>query len=346
MSKTASQPHQHRSVIAELGKRLRPAPMPAIPKPMLCTLVAEPFDNPKWLFEPKFDGIRILGRFDGKNLTLLSRYGDSQNVPFPEIVEALTKALRWPAIVDGEVVCFDENGRTSFRSLQQRFHLQDQKEIAFRRERLPAYYYLFDLLYIDRYDITGLPLEARKELLREAVKWSSRICLVESKPEQGKKLHRQACADAQEGIIGKLRESRYFQGRSSWWVKIKCIGRQEFVIGGYTDPQRSRVRLGALRVGYYDEQGKRLFYAGKVGAGFNNEMLVDLRRRLEKLEQHASPFADADPPRSSLVHWVRPKLVAEIAFSEWTQHGHLWQPRFEGLRIDKKPQDCRKEKPQ
>ncbi|HLW64999.1 MAG TPA: non-homologous end-joining DNA ligase [Gemmataceae bacterium] len=345
MSKIASRPRQRPSPFAALGKRLTPAPMPPSPKPMLCTLVADPFDNPKWLFEPKFDGVRILGRFDGKSLTLLSRYGDPQNVPFPDIAEALQKALRWPAIVDGEVVCFDDNGHTSFRSLQQRFHLQNPKEIAFRQERYPAYYYLFDLLYIDRYDVTGLPLEERKELLRQTVQWSSRICYTESIPECGKELFRQACADAQEGIIGKFRDSRYVSGRSSWWVKVKCIGRQEFVIGGYTDPQHSRVGLGALLVGYYDEQGKQLLYAGKVGTGFNNETLFDLRRRLEKLEQQESPFVDADPPRGSPIHWIRPKLVAEIAFAEWTQHGHLRQPRYQGLRVDKKPKDCKKERP-
>jgi bifunctional non-homologous end joining protein LigD len=134
-------------------------------------------------------------------------------------------------------------------------------------------------------------------------------------------------------------------GRSGWWVKIKCLGRQEFVVAGFTDPQRSRVGLGALLVGYYSDDGKRLIYAGKVGTGYTRETLLDLRRRLDKLEQEEIPFDEGQPPRGSNVHWVRPQLVAEIAFGEWTQNGLLRQPRFEGLGPDKKPHECRRERP-
>ncbi len=150
-------------------------PIPAAPEPMLCTLLAEPFNHPNWIFEPKYDGLRILARFDGKQVTLLSRYGDPQNVPFPDVVEALGEALDRPAIVDGEVVCFDERGRTSFRELQQRFHLKDLAEVEARRERYPASVYLFDVLYLDGRDVRDLPLRERKELLRKAVRWSERV---------------------------------------------------------------------------------------------------------------------------------------------------------------------------
>jgi len=338
-------PRTRSGLLARLAAQLKPAPLPRLPKPMLCTLVAEPFDNPEWVFEPKYDGLRVLGRFDGEQLTLLSRNEASQNAQFPEIADALRESLKQPAIVDGEVVCFDERGRTSFRLLQQRFHLKNEGEIRARMEKYPAYIYLFDLLYLERYEVTGLPLEERKRLLRQAVRWSDRVLWTEYRVGEGVRLWKQACRHGDEGIIGKHKGSTYVAGRSSWWVKVKCIGRQEFVICGFTDPQRSRVGLGALLVGYYSDDGKRLIYAGKVGTGYTNEMLLDLRERLDKREQKSSPIDEGDPPRGPHVHWVKPELVAEIAFGEWTQNGLLRQPRFEGLRPDKSPRECRRERP-
>jgi bifunctional non-homologous end joining protein LigD len=244
---------------------------------MLCTLVAEPFDNPKWIFEPKYDGLRILGISDGRKLTLLSRNNQAQNVQFPDIVAALQASLKQPAVVDGEIVCLDEHSRSSFRALQQRFHLKDPAEVQTRQEQYPAYLFLFDVLYVDRFDVTGLPLWQRKQLLREIVAWSDRVWWTPFQEKTGKALWRQACREGSEGIIGKHLESRYVAGRSDAWVKVKCIGRQEFVIAGFTDPQRSRVGLGALLVGYYSDDGRRLIYAGKVGTGYTRETLLDLR---------------------------------------------------------------------
>jgi DNA ligase D-like protein (predicted ligase) len=332
-------------LLAGLGQRRKPAPMPAAPQPMLCTLVAEPFDNPDWIFEPKFDGLRALGRFDGKHLTLLSRHGESQNFQFPDVVEALEASLSRPAIVDGEVVCFDDKGKTSFQMLQQRFHLKDAAEVRARMEKYPASICLFDLLHYDRYDLTRLPLEERKKVLRKAVRWSDRVRWTDFQRGNGTELFRRACREHREGIIGKHKGSLYSGRRSSWWVKIKCIGRQEFVVGGFTDPQRSRVGLGALLAGYYSDLGRRLIYAGKVGTGFTHEILLDLRQRLDRLEQDRCPFDEGDPPRGPHVHWVRPRLVAEIAFAEWTQHGLLRQPRYEGLRTDKKSREVHRERP-
>jgi DNA ligase D-like protein (predicted ligase)/DNA ligase D-like protein (predicted 3'-phosphoesterase) len=329
----------------ELADRLPPAPLPELPRPMLATLVAAPFDNPQWIFEPKYDGLRVLGRFDGRRLTLLSRNDQSQNVAFPDVAEALDTALDRPAIVDGEVVCFDAEGRTSFRTLQQRFHLKNAVEIQARAERYPAYLYLFDLLYWDRFDLTGLPLAQRKRLLRRAVHWSDRVRWTEYESARGKALFRQACREGGEGIMGKYLQGPYLGGRGADWVKIKCLGRQEFVVAGFTDPQRSRVGLGALLVGYYDDAGKRLHYAGKVGTGYTRADLLELRERLDRLEVRDSPFDAGQPPAGEHVHWARPELVAEIAFAEWTQHGLLRQPRFEGLRPDKAPTECRRERP-
>jgi bifunctional non-homologous end joining protein LigD len=335
----------NRGTARRLLRSLKPVPLPRQVQPMLCTLISEPFDDPDWIFEPKFDGQRILGRFDGRNVELLSRYGHDDALWFPEILGPLKEGLAKPALVDGEVVCLDEHGNSSFRILQQRFHLTNPQEIAERAEKFPAYFRLFDLLYTDRYDITPLPLAERKELLRDAVKWSERIRWTEFTPREGIRLFRDACRRGQEGIIGKRLESRYLPGRGRDWVKIKCLNRQEFVIGGFTEPKGSRVGLGALLVGYYEPDGRTLVYAGKVGTGFDRETLLDLRHRLERLEQPRSAFAKGEPPRGPDVHWVKPELVAEIGFTEWTQNGLLRQPRFEGLRLDKKPREVRREIP-
>jgi bifunctional non-homologous end joining protein LigD len=313
---------------------------------MLCTLVEHAFDDENWTFEPKLDGLRVICRFDGKTLTLLSRNDKPQDFQFPEIVEALTRSLKAPAILDGEIVCFDEHGRPSFRELQQRFHITNAQTVRLRMAKHPASIYLFDILAFDDEDLRDQPLTKRKQLLRRAIsRWRSPLFWTEGTRGKGISLLKETCAHGGEGIVAKRLDSRYVSTRSGAWLKIKCSGRQEFVIGGWTDPQRSRVGLGALLVGYYNDNGKRLMYAGKVGTGFNNQSLLEIRQRLEQLAQDTNPFDEGDPPGGENVHWVKPVLVAEIAFAEWTQHSILRQPRFEGLREDKKPKDVRREKP-
>jgi bifunctional non-homologous end joining protein LigD len=312
--------------------------------PMAATLVDRPFDHPDWVFESKFDGLRVQVRFDGRNLTLLSRNDKPQEAMFPDVAAALRTALDRPTVLDGEVVCFDESGRTSFRALQQRFHLLDEGEVRERAEKYPAYIYLFDILYFDRYDVMPLPLGERKAILRNAVRWTDVVRETPFRRGHGVEALRAACRAGEEGIIAKDWNAPYTPGRGAGWVKVKCVGRQEFVIGGFTDPQGSRVGLGALLVGYYDDRG-RSTYAGKVGTGYTREVLLDLRERLGRIETTQSPFAVGDPPRGGHVHWVRPKYVAEIAFAEWTQNGLLRQPRFEGLREDKSPRQVRRERP-
>ncbi len=320
-----------------------PRTLPALPKPMLCTLVANSFDDPDWIFEPKLDGLRVLCRFDGKRVALISRNDKEQNFQFPEIVEGLQKSLKKAAIVDGEIVCLDDRGQSSFRALQQRFHITDAAEVRRRRKAFPAYIYLFDILYFDGEDVRSQPLEKRKKILKRAVKWNDRIRYTDGVAGRGTKLLNDICRRGGEGIVGKRVTSAYADGRSESWVKIKCSSRQEFVIGGFTDPQRSRVGLGALLVGYYDD-GK-FAYAGKVGTGFNRESLLDLRAQLDEIEQQQSPFETGPrPPGGLRVHWVKPQLVAEIAFGEWTQNDILRQPRFEGLRMDKKAKQVRRER--
>jgi bifunctional non-homologous end joining protein LigD len=334
------------AALAELSRTLTPTTMPKQPVLMQCTLVAEPFDDPDWLFEPKLDGLRVLCWFDGSRLRLLSRQQKVQNAQFPDLIAALPPSLPARIILDGEVVCLDAHGHSSFRLLQQRLHLQDPTVIEERMRLYPAYLYLFDLLYLDHYDVTGLPLEQRKRLLCESVRWTDRICWTAYTPEIGTQLFQDTCRQGGEGIIGKHRRSLYVPERSRSWVKIKCLNRQEFVIGGFTDPKGSRVGFGALLVGYYSDDGRSLVYAGKVGTGYTRTMLLDLRRRLDALQQDRSPFDQGDPPPGVDIHWVKPVLVAEIAFAEWTQHGKLRQPRFVGLRLDKRPQEVRRERPE
>jgi DNA ligase D-like protein (predicted ligase) len=311
---------------------------------MLASLAAEPFDHPDWISEPKYDGLRVLARFDGEELTLISRNGKAQNFQFPEVAEALRDALDRPAVLDGEIVCFDDRGRTSFRALQQRFHLLDAGEVRERAGNYPAYIYLFDILHVDRYDVTPLPLGERKALLREAVRWSNVVRETPFRRGHGVEALRVACRAGEEGVLAKDWNAPYTAGRGAGWVKVKCVGRQELVIGGFTDPQRSRVGIGALLVGFYDDRG-RFTYAGKVGTGYTRETLLDLRDRLGRIETDCPPFAVGDPPRGGHVHWVRPKYVAEIGFAEWTQNGLLRQPRFEGLREDKPARQVRRERP-
>src|SRR5919198_3156784 len=191
-SRGRRRPADHRELSA-LAKQFAPTVMPPAPLPMLCTLVANPFDNPAWIFEPKYDGLRVLGRFDGQELTLLSRNQASQNFQFPDVVDALRDSLTRPVIVDGEIVCFDERGQSSFRSLQQRFHLKNVRDVEARMRHYPAYLYLFDLLYVDEYDITTLPLKERKELLHQVVQWSERVRWTPYQPEEGRVLWRRAC---------------------------------------------------------------------------------------------------------------------------------------------------------
>jgi len=325
-----------------LAGRLKPSPLPDAPATMLASLTAEPFDHPDWISEPKYDGLRVLARFDDAELTLISRNGKVQNFQFPEVAAALRNALDRPAVLDGEIVCFDESGKTSFRALQQRFHLLDEVEVHKRAKMYPAFIYLFDILYYDRYGVTPLSLHERKAILRTAVRWTNVVRETPFHRGHGVEALEAACRAGEEGILAKDWNDPYTPGRGAAWVKIKCVGRQEFVIGGFTDPQRSRVGLGALLVGYYDDRD-RLAYAGKVGTGYKREVLLGLRERLGRIETDRPPFAVGDRPRGGNVHWVRPKFVAEIGFSEWTQNGRLRQPRFEGLREDKPARQVRRE---
>ena len=306
---------------------------------MLATLTEVFPTEGKWVYEPKLDGVRALVYASGGEARLYSRNRKLLNDAYPELVDALSTAVRGDVVLDGEIVAFDsKRGITSFSRLQQRMQLRDP--VRARRSQVPVYLYLFDCLYYDGVDLTGLPLLDRKAVLRDAVGYDDPIRFTPYKANGGVAMLRAACEQGAEGIIAKRATSRYVSTRSTDWLKLKCLRRQEFVIGGYTAPQGSRERLGALLVGYYDGSGLR--YAGKVGTGYDRGTLEDLHRRLVPLHRPTSPFPEGPTPAGD-IQWVDPKLVGEVGFSEWTSAGLLRHPRFLGLRSDKPARQVRRE---
>lgn len=304
-------------------------------EPMLATLTSErtsgaggPFNGADWVFERKLDGVRVLAGRDGSGTVLWSRNHKRVNASYPEIADALEDQAADRFLVDGEVVAFDGN-QTSFARLQRRMHLTQPQ--AARRTGVDVYYYVFDLLAFGGVDVTDLALRARKQLLRECFEFTDPLRFSAHRDGNGREFLRQACERGWEGLIAKRADQPYRAGRSNHWLKLKCVLGQEFVIGGFTDPKGSRAGFGALLVGYYD--GDRLRYAGKVGTGYDERMLRDLRARLDRLIQENSPFAENVGIRDA--HWVSPSLVAEVGFSEWTGDRRLRHPRFSGLREDK-----------
>jgi bifunctional non-homologous end joining protein LigD len=317
--------------------RLRKRAQPEWVAPMLATLTHERFSREGWLFEPKWDGERCLAFRRGRELILFSRNRIRLNDRYPEIAMAFQRQEANSFVADGEIVTF-KDGITSFAKLQQRMHVQHPATDLLRR--VPVWLYLFDLLYLDRYDTRQIPLRYRKQLLRSTFSYRGALRFTEHCETQGERFYRKACRQRWEGIIAKNGDSIYVSRRTRDWLKFKCQEQQEFVIGGYTDPRGSRIGFGALLVGFY--RSGKLVYAGKVGTGFDQDTLQRLGRTLAQLEISTCPFTDDGLPRRN-VHWVKPKLVAEIAFSEWTTAGKLRHPRFLGLREDKRAEDVVRE---
>jgi DNA ligase D-like protein (predicted ligase) len=312
-------------------------PVPDWRAPTLATLTDERFSDPKWIFERKFDGMRCLAFRDGDHLRLLSRNRQPLNGTYPELVEALATQRTTRFVVDGEVVAF-EGRRTSFARLQGRLGITDPE--AARASRIRVYYYVFDLLHLDGACTAELPLRWRKRLLRDAISFDDPLRNTTHRVDDGIAAYRAACQRGDEGVIAKRGDSTYESGRSRNWLKFKCVRDQEFVVGGYTSPKGSRMELGALLLGYYDDRD--LVYAGKVGTGFDEATLRSLHERLTPIEQDASPFTRG-LVRENGARWVRPKLVAQIGFTEWTRDGKLRHPRYQGLRTDKDPADVVRE---
>jgi bifunctional non-homologous end joining protein LigD len=326
-----------------------PSAKPRFIEPMKAKLVEKPPATGDWIYELKFDGIRLIAIKQQDKVSLLSRNQNDLSARFPEIVDTIKNLPANECVVDGEVVALDEEGRSSFQLLQAR-------EMDGRKS--PIYFYAFDLLQLDGKSLISLPLEARKDILEKLCAGADDPRLRYSGAIDGdaKQLLKEVQRRGLEGIIGKLRNSVYEPGRRSGaWIKLKCVAEQEFVIGGYTPPQGARKHFGAVLVGYYKDH--HLVFAGKVGTGFTTKSLAALQKKFRAEQRAECPFVDLPskqngqwvlgitPSMMKKMHWINPKFVAEIKFAEWTRDGKLRAPVFMGLREDKTPAEVVREAP-
>jgi bifunctional non-homologous end joining protein LigD len=309
-----------------------------VPQPALATLSHERFWEPGWVYERKLDGQRCLAVRTGRGTKLYSRSGRDVTVAFPEVAEALEEQASTDFVIDGEVVAF-EGSRTSFARLQPRIHVSSAEKA--RRSGVPVYFYVFDVLRADGTDVRGEPLLERKARLRELLTFDGPIRYTPHRRQGGEEYFAEACRKGWEGLIAKRADAPYATGRTDRWLKFKCEAGQELVVVGWTDPEGSRVALGALLLAYHD--GDDLVYAGKVGTGFSQSVLRDLHARLSRIERDDTPCTRGSSIPRKAVHWAEPRLVAEVAFTEWTRDGQLRHPRYLGLRTDKKADDVVRE---
>jgi bifunctional non-homologous end joining protein LigD len=315
------------------------APLPKITQPMLATLVEKPFDNDDWLFELKLDGMRAIAVKNGPKLDLWTRNAKALASRFPTLGAAFSSLLADTAILDGEIVALDENGQAHFNLIQPRIHLSRAKDIAAADERIPVYFYAFDLLYLNGYDLMKFPLIERKAVLKKLIPdnkgW---IRFADHVEGSGIPFFKAVEKHGLEGIVAKLKKSEYQQTRSKYWLKIKSQQTDHFVVGGFTPPEGSRKHFGALLLGLY--QGSDLIYVGRAGSGFDDRMLAEAARVLKPLTTKKSPFKEV-PAEVKKSAWVRPQLVCEVKFNEWTADRKLRAPIFQGFREDVDPKECR-----
>ena len=317
----------------------RRAPLADWIPPALCTLVEQAPAGDDWLHEIKLDGYRIVARVDGGHVQLLSRNRKDWTSRFSAVAHALEKFPVRRAMLDGEVAIVLPDGTTSFQALQNALSRDSDQNTT---------YFVFDLMHLDDYDLTGVALVERKRLLaalldgashgRSVLRYSDHV------RGHGPDLYRQACGRSLEGIIAKRCDETYHSGRSKCWLKVKCLQEQEFVIGGYTKGEGSRTGFGALLLGVH-EAARELRYAGKVGTGFSEQSLRELSARLARLQRRDATFADAPASVRRSAHWVKPELVAQVAFVGWTRDGRLRHPSFRGLRADRPAREVVRELP-
>ncbi len=320
---------------AESIESARATPLPADAQPMLGTLVAKPFSDPDWVFEVKWDGIRALASVDDGECRLRSRLGNDITDRYPEL-EALAGLLRVrQAVLDGEIVVLDAQGRGDFERLQSRMHVATPSRSLL--SSAPITYYVFDLLYCDGYDLREAPLVERKRLLRQVLTSNDRVRYSDHVAEKGTELFELAEQHGAEGIVGKQAHSPYVGGRSPYWVKLKVTREVDAVVGGFTSPSGGRAHFGALLVGLYE--GRWLRFVGGVGSGFNEDSLAWLGKQLKEREVRKRPFAE-EPETKGEPRWVKPELVARVKFSSWTREQRLRAPVFLGLRDDIDAKDC------
>ena len=328
------------SAVRDLPGAVR-KPMPAAVHPMLATSVEKPFDNPEWLFEIKWDGYRAVSFIQDGKVRLVSRNQNDLTGEFPELHELPASVKAKNAVLDGEIVVLDEQGRASFSLMQQRTGIRKGGRRTGARRELRVVYYIFDLIHLDGYDLRRVALEQRKQALSTIVSPGELVRYSDQFP-QGLALFDVAKKKGLEGILAKKRASHYEERRSHEWLKIKVTQTVDCVVGGYTDPEGSRQYFGSIVLGLYDKKGQ-LIHVGQAGTGFNQAMLKDIWQVLKGLETNRNPFyGDVD---AAHVHWVKPQRVAEIKFTEWTHESteggrKLRAPVFLGLREDKDPKEC------
>ncbi len=315
----------------------RKAAMPAVIKPMLATLVDEPFSDPDWLFETKWDGVRAVCFIRNGKARFISRNQIEMTAQYPELADIAQSIRGSNVILDGEIVALDENGISRFQLLQRRLGRKNAGEIQRLAATTRIAFYVFDLLYFDGFDFMGRKLVDRKATLEGILKSSKNIRYSDHIIGEGVKLFEEVAKVPLEGMMAKRLESTYAQRRSSEWLKIKTIQQSEVVIGGYTEPRNSREYFGALVVGLYRE-GK-LHYVAHTGGGFNHQTLAQTHKLMQPLKTWDCPFVNK-PKTNEPVQWVKPRLVAQVKFSEWTAEERMRHPIFLGLRQDKKAGEC------
>jgi bifunctional non-homologous end joining protein LigD len=319
-------------------------PMPTAIHPMLAESIDEPFDGPDWLFEIKWDGYRAVAFIEAGKARLVSRNQNDLTPRYPELKDLPQFVKAKNAILDGEVVVLDENGRASFSLMQQRTGFRPGGKRVPAKLDVPVLYYAFDLLYLDGCDWRRLPLVDRKKKLAEVLVTGDFLRYSDHYEEHGKALFKIAHEKGLEGILAKKRTSLYEERRTREWLKIKIRHRLECVVGGYTEPEGTRQHFGSLVLGQYDKQ-ERLIHVGQVGSGFDQKLLSEIWKKLKQLETKKNPFfGEVEALREAF--WVKPELVAEVEYAEWT-HGanegsgpKLRAPVFLGLRDDKDPKEC------
>src|SRR5713226_5715804 len=317
-------------------------PMPTVIHPMLATPTAKAFDDPNWLFEIKWDGYRAIAFIENGDVRLVSRNQNDLTPRYPELRELTKFVGAKNAILDGEVVVLDEQGRSSFSLMQQRTGIRSHGRQGSPRSELPVLYYVFDLLYLDGYDLRRVALDERKRVLKEILTAGEIVRYSDHYAGQGVALFEAAKQKGLEGILAKHRSSAYEERRSREWLKIKITQTIDCVMGGYTDPEGTRQYFGSLVLGLYDEK-KKLIHVGQAGTGFDQAALKEISEILKPIETSKNPFTG--PVEARNVHWVKPLLVAEVKFSEWTHETDegglkLRAPVVMGLREDKDPKDC------
>src|SRR5882672_5109299 len=313
----------------------RKGAMPSRVEPMLATLANRPFSDPNWLFEIKWDGVRALARIENGALVLRSRTGVDIAKRYPELASLPNALAARKAILDGEIVALDAQGRSNFERLQERMHVRAPSESLVTQIRVV--YFAFDLLHCDGYDLREAPLLERKQLLQRLLCTSEQFRYADHQLEHGKELFTLAEQNGLEGIVAKRADSPYVSDRSPYWVKLKITRTVDAVVGGWTEARTSALPFGSLLLGLY--QGKRLQFIGHVGSGFDANKLKELSSRLKELAAPACPF-DTVPETNEKPAWVSPALVARVKFSGWTQEQALRHPVFLGLREDARPADC------